>query len=255
MVRLSDEARRLLLEIARCPIARTSLTSGGGDHPCAEIVLSQGAPGLEEHQTPEPWDGDLERAPILFVGSNPPIAPDEDHPTWTWPDDLVVDFHANRFAGGRREWVRDGLYVLRKDGAHDQVWARYWASVRARAAELLDRPAIPGVDYALTAIVRCKSNAEFGVRKAVSACAARHGERTLALAGARVVVYLGKIAADALCAQFGIPRGATVYGPVQVGARRRYVAFLPHPNARKARTFSACCSAEELERLHQFVHG
>lgn len=86
--------RDLLLRIARCPIVAHCLSEAGADHPCAAVVRSQRALHTGPHQTPAPWNGDLERAPLLFVGSNPSIDPDELHPTAEWPDELIVDFFA-----------------------------------------------------------------------------------------------------------------------------------------------------------------
>jgi hypothetical protein len=251
---MSHEALDLLLEIARCPNARYCLLERDRSHPCADIVLNQGSANPDDFQLPAPWDGDLEGAPMLFIGSNPAISYEEDHPTWSWPDEFIADFFSSRFGGGRKEWVKDGLYRLLKDGSHSKQWPRYWASVGQRAAEIMDQGvAVPGVDYAMTAIVRCKSSAELGVKKAWEECANRYLERTLLLSGARLIVCLGSIAAKSVRSMYDIPEGVNTYGPVQIGYSNRLFAFLPHPNARKRRTFFACFAHAELERLRQFI--
>lgn len=72
-----------LVRVARCPNLAACLDDEAPDHPCATIVLNQwqGVPPSERlarwreaHQLPEPWDGHLENAPILFVSSNPSIS-------------------------------------------------------------------------------------------------------------------------------------------------------------------------------------
>jgi uracil-DNA glycosylase len=246
-------ARDLLLEIAHCPVARGCLADPESAHPCARIVLSQGTIDPGEHHLPEPWDGDLAHAPLLFIGSNPSIDADELNPTWTWPDDDVLDFYTHRFDGQRGEWTRDARYPLLKDGTHRRRGVSFWAAVRRRAAELLEREPQPGIDYAMCGVVRCKSKAESGVREALDACAARYLERMLTASGARVIVGLGKIAGDALRRQYSIPEDAHLHGPVMIGRRERVVAFLPHPNARVRRSFAACLTSEELAHLRDLV--
>jgi len=76
----SDATARHLVTIARCPNLAACLDGGVPGHPCAAIVLNQWdgvsreerlGRWREAHQLPEPWDGHLETAPILFVSSNP----------------------------------------------------------------------------------------------------------------------------------------------------------------------------------------
>jgi uracil-DNA glycosylase len=248
-------AHDLLLEIAHCPVARGCLADPESGHPCARIVLSQRTTDIAEHHLPEPWDGDLAHAPLLFIGSNPSIDPAELNPTWTWPDDDVLDFYTHRFDGQRREWARDARYPLLKDGTHRRRGVSFWAAVRQRAAELLDHVPQPGIDYAMCGVVRCKSVAEFGVREALNECAERYLERMLAASGARVIVGLGKIAGDALRRRYSIPGDARLHGPVMIGGRERVFAFLPHPNARVRRSFAACLAPEELSHLREVAQA
>ena len=52
-------------------------------------------------QVPEPWSGNLEHAPILFLSSNPSISTAELYPRWEWPDEEIADFFGRRFGGGQ----------------------------------------------------------------------------------------------------------------------------------------------------------
>jgi hypothetical protein len=221
-----DEAQELLLRIARCPQVQAALR-GDGSQACAEIVAIQKA-GLEDFQLPEPWSGRLATAQLLFLGSNPGYAPDEEYPRWSWSDEEIVDFFENRFGGGRREWVKNGRYTLLRSGEHKERWVRYWAAVRRRAGER-------------------------GVASALGECVPRYLEALVAASGASVVVSLGKVAGRAVRAKWSVPAGVAVHGPVEVVGRPRLFAFLPHPNARGERSFAGCASGEELGRLRRAV--
>jgi hypothetical protein len=260
-----DSTDELLLEIARCPEAVRCLS--GAEHPCRQIVLSQSLPE-EAFLVPEPWSGALETAPILFVSSNPsngappnpelpPVLPPQprgldegSYPRMHWPDADVIELFNHRFSGGRREWIKDGTRELRADGSYGRPVA-FWGAVRARAEELLQRKPIPGVDYALTEVVHCKSQREYGVKGALTTCADRYLKRVLAASGARVIVVLGETARSAVEKELGLPRGVTVSDPLELGEQTRLVAFLPHPNAFKAKTFATVLANEELLLLQQ----
>lgn len=248
---ITQEARNLLLAITRCPVAEATLR-GGRSRARADIVGVQGV-GLEEFQIPEPWSGHLATAPVLFLGSNPGYAVSEEYPRRSWSDEEIVDFFENRFGGGRREWVKAGRYTLLQTGEHKERWVRYWAAVRRRAGELLGRDATPGVDYAISEVVHCKSAHERGVGSALEECVPRYLECLISASGARVVVCLGRVADRAVREKWGIADGVAVHGPVEVGGRPRLFAFLPHPNARGERSFAACVSGEDLGRLRAAV--
>lgn len=178
--RTQKDVEGLLLEIAHCPVVRRCLEQPELVHPCAQIVRSQGAATVADFQVPEPWTGQIATAPILFLSSNPsssrsdpPSDLDEEFPTGSkdaWPDARVVDFFDKRFGDGREAWTRNGLYVLRRDGSFSQHWVRFWASAKARATEALGREAVPGRDFAMTEVVRCKSTGEGGVASAAGHC-------------------------------------------------------------------------------------
>ncbi len=105
MQRIPDDLTTHLLDIARCPNIPLCQGHPGPAHPCARIVSVQsGIPPTARH-LPEPWNGDLARAPLLFVSSNPSIDEDEAYPTASWPEEDVIDFFLHRFGGGRRPWV------------------------------------------------------------------------------------------------------------------------------------------------------
>jgi hypothetical protein len=238
----------LLGEIVNCPNVEKCLRNRDVSHPCREIVTSQKAE-LSSHHVPEPWSGDLAGACMLFLSSNPSIDKGEEYPTRRWSAARVTDFFDNRFGGSTEGWVKDELYPLMRGGSHRKESVRFWAAVRARAAELItDREVRPGIDYAISEVVHCKSTEETGVPSALRECSDRYLRRVIEASGARLVICLGTQAAQETRRMFGVSGDVKVWGPVTVGTKARFIAFLPHPNARQARTFAAYMP-DDLDRL------
>lgn len=243
---------KLLLEIARCSLVQHCIDRPTHDHPCFTIVHSQGSGSVDHHQVPEPWSGHIDHAPILFVASNPSISDQDVFPTGQWSDEDITDFFNNRFGGGKQQWIRDGTKGLGKDGVHLRA-THFWAGVKQRAIELLERDVEPGVDYALTEIVHCKSKSEIGMREAQDFCVSRYLGRILSMSDASIIVVLGKPAREALETELGIPKDRTMHGPAGLWGRERIVTFLPHPNAHQPRTFVKCVPENELRTMRVFL--
>lgn len=254
-----DESLGLMRDIARCP----GVT---GFERCRGIVNVQGInghpPDPTAFQLPEPWSGQLETAPILFVASNPGFAPSEEYPRSDWPDALIFDFFRHRFGGGIRPWVKGYLHPLLAgcDAAgkdlHKHEWVRYWAAVRKQASRLLARPAVPGPDYAMTEVVHCKSAGEKGVADAVRTCSDRYLDRILGLSPARVVVALGAVAAKELRRRAAPESNReALIGPVQVVGATRFVLFLPHPNAYGVKSVERLLSDQERRMIRECLAG
>jgi hypothetical protein len=186
-------------------------------HPCSTIVRSQRSENYQAHQLPEPWSGQLDQAPILFISSNPSLSG-------------------------------------KKDDSYKQA-TMFWAGVKQRAKELLQREPQPGLDYALTEIVHCKSKSEHGVMEARGHCISRYFARVLSASPARVFVVLGSQARNIVQRELEIGNPPNVIGPCEVFGRERIVAFLPHPNARQKRTFQTRFSFEELEKVRSFLQN
>ena len=244
--------RTLLSEIVHCPHAQKCREDIAAENPCRKIVDYQSSLGLEKFQVPEPWSGQIERAPILFLSSNPSIGCDEDYPTWDWSCSEVHDYFNYRFGGGRKQWIIDGTKSLLLDGRYSGS-TQFWASVRQRAIELLQRNVSPGTDYALTEIVHCKSHAEIGVEQSQEQCVKAYLLRVLELARAKVIVVLGVRARQVIQSQFNIPTENSISDSIEIGNRERFFAFLPHPNARSYRSFAKCLQGDELEKLRAFL--
>lgn len=250
----------LLLEIARCPLVAHCL-NGATDHPCATIVHSQGVASPDEFQSPEPWSGHLAAAPLLFLSSNPSIRPNGPHqyPRASWDDASIHAYFESRFGGSPLSSVTNGIYDHLPGGERSRKWTQYWASVRGRAAELLEKPrheVVPGRDYALTEVVRCKSREEIGVESALTTCADQYLEPTLHHAAALIIVVMGAPAERVMRERYQLGWTQRLYGPLTLAQRERYVVFLPHPSGwAGAKTFAATLEPAELQRLQQWLRG
>lgn len=270
MTRSSQEAQQLLLQIARCYVIERCLTDETHESPCRQIVMHQW-PGFSpaerrerwqrEHHVPVPWVGHLEHAPLLFLSSNPGLgskrvlakpaadprpalpvlrgATLEQHaslgrpfeaPKWEWIDEQIVDSYEASF----EVWLDGGTRPLQNEQGDLGKEVPYWGGVRAIAADVLGAGVVAGRDYALTEIVRCKSDDEFGVPKAKLECVPLYLRRTLALSPARVIVVLGREARMEFRTLYGYP-DADVVSPrlVDVEGRERRIVFLSHPSARE----------------------
>ena len=246
----------LLHDITRCPLIQAWFASPQNPNPCAKIIAFQHAvhpENLDQHQVPEPWSGNIQQAPILFLSSNPSIDEKEEYPLWSWSDQWIEDFFINRFSGGRKQWIEDGIRNIKRDDTRKLV--RFWIEVRQRAIELLERDVQPGSDYALTEVVHCKSRKEIGVAEALPECAKRYLQHVVTLSQARVIVVLGKTIRATVKREFKVPESEQVFGPVLIGRCQRHIAFLPHPNARCPRSFKKCIERENLEELRNFLRS
>ena len=269
MTPINDYAE-LATTIARCPLVEKCITDPSSTHSCNEIVTHQwpGVPAEKRrkywqtvHQLPEPWVGHLETAPLLFLSSNPNLASRrpphlppkkaprleglgehtvDQHPSlgrglsapkWEWTDSEIVDrfvsaFHVFMSADGTRPLLDSGLPG---EPIH------YWEAIKRLADHLYGRPTRPGLDYALTEVVRCKSPHEIGVQAAVETCAARYLRPTLALSPAAVICVSGRVARQAIRREYSYPDDRQVSEPMEIEGRKRLVVFVAAP-ASKGRT-------------------
>lgn len=243
----------LLYEITHCSNVDGCYYRNFEGHPCSKIVFVQKNTKFKEFQFPEPWNGDLDKAPLLFISSNPGFSEKEEYPDSSWSNDLIADFFINRFDGKQKMWVQNKLYPLLKDGKYKKNWVRFWASINKMASKLLDKTAIPGIDYAITEVVHCKSKKEIGVKEALKECTGRYLDRILSQSGASVLICLGKIAKNVICSKYSILPSSNTYGPTIIGNKERYLFFVPHPNSRKVHTLDKCISSDYIDTLRQFL--
>ena len=105
----------------------------------------------------------------------------------------------------------------------------YWNAAHDLASSFLGRDAVPGHDYALTEIVRCKSPKELGVASAAAQCVPTYLKDTLALSPAPLVAVLGRHARQVVRKLTGFAEYGPLTPPHHIGGRDRVFAFLGHP--------------------------
>lgn len=255
---LTPDERKLLLSITRCEVLVGYLEGRVSRPACAAIIGAQSVEGAAkpvpygDRQVPEPWTGRLGEARLLFLSSNPSISLVEEYPQGSVSDESIADFFHNRFDGQRAEpWVRDGNKFRMVDGSYSRG-APFWSNVKKRAAEAYGREVEPGIDYALTEVVHCKSKAETGVVDAVDTCVDRYLSGILAVSGARVVIVLGAQAGAIVKRKVILQRMQEWPEVFTQGDRpERLFLFQPHPSAFKEKKLVNTLPGELLE----FVHG
>lgn len=247
-------SKQLLLKIARCP--ELALARNEPTHPCHSVVRAQlrdlKRRGRQAH-LPEPWSGHIANAKIVFVGTNPSVDYDERFPIETWRDEDIVDFFENRFGEGRREWTLNGTEVLHIDGRYART-NRTWTEIINRAAEILGQPAMPGIDYAITQMVRCKSKDARGVPRAQEHCMKHYLLPTLEATPAGVIVVLGKARGPV-----GLRTTGVALGPrsvrVSVGGIYRVLIGLGKPGSNEKRRIPVALprGQADLNRIRRFL--
>jgi len=251
----SERTYEVFRSVARCSNVQICLETPH-PHPCRTIVEYQrrerGVESYADFQVPEPWVGEIDVAPILFVASNPSIG-DDDHASGATPDEEIWESHHLAHGGGQRRYILDGIRTMSSDGTPVKA-VRYWSGALARARELVpDRAVVPGRDYALTEIVHCKSPHEIGVADAADTCADRHMENVMSVAAARVIVAVGAFAHRWFLGT-GVPIPPL---PVEreLGGHTRLIVFTAHfsPSRGGPQSLLKRYAAEHIERLRAAI--
>ncbi|MFJ4030043.1 hypothetical protein ACIPWF_22110 [Paenarthrobacter sp. NPDC089989] len=253
----------LALSFARCEeLSAANDPQHGHEHPCHKIVRSQDS-HAGPFQVPEAWAGNLTKAQVVFLSSNPAISagnPDakwlskrfaEKYPTTEWPDTEIADFMINRFSP-EHVWVSDGRHrkVDESQEMGGPVWGStepYWRWIEKQTNALLGND-IPWYERSvMTEVVHCKSANERGVPEAAQLCSSKHMERILEATPAGLVVVVGGKAAAALRSayptafldkpMFGKRGSSDSPDPKQnifeleIGGHSRLICFIKHPSA------------------------
>ncbi len=194
----------------------------------------------------------ISSAPLLYISSNPSISEDEDYPRMDWPEELIQDFFWNRFGGGIKEWVRDGNQARISDGEYLRS-TPYWSEIKNRSGELLGRSVIPGVDYAITEIVHCKSRNNIGVDDAMEECVSKFFHSVLKVSGARVLISVGKKVERSMKVTFNLDQAARIIGPIWIAGQERFVLFFAAPNSNQPRKVDKVLTHSEIARIRSYL--
>ncbi len=162
----------LLIEISHC--SEVHAAKENKNHPCHRIVSTQNGMLF---QLPEPWNGDLEIASVLFISSNPSIDLSEEYPDESWKDDKICEFHKTRL-----------------NNEHYKKNVRYWTYIKKYASWLFDTTPDDETlsnKICITEIVHCKSTKERGVRQCRFYCTEKWMHEILSQFHGPYVVLLG----------------------------------------------------------------
>ena len=271
MATRKDALRAHCMEVVLCENAQAVLTKplphlSSDQLKCATVARSQllAASKNEEldrklrWQVPEPWNGNLGTAPILFIGQNPSADQDEDYPA-AWHvrgdgvDEKLFQFFQGRFGDGPGEPpIKDGTMVRQRLGGHATKPNKFLAHVGRLAGACLGRQAKAGIDYAITEAVRCKAARPPGMHQATEVCARKHLTKTLQLSQASVLICLGgeaRVALEAVTQTQGLcdrPKHLPVNLPFPLD--RWHVLCLEHSGARGADNNQSIKMAVGLKR-------
>jgi hypothetical protein len=193
------------------------------------VVATQDTSSLDAAHVPEPWNGDIAAAPILFISSNPSFDAKERFPIGLWTDAEIASFFHDRF----EKFIADGVRPERVGGG-PKGNVRFLVEVRAIARKLLGREVVPGEDYVLTEVVHCKSRNNRGVAQAAAMCSTRWLQKVLDASEARVVIVLGVFARQAVAPLLGSD------GRAPVERDGRFYVFLGAQGSNQPRKLSVC---------------
>ena len=196
-----NNARELLVEIARCPNFCAAVTDK--THPCNKIATNKNQP--TERHLPEPWCGDIENAEVLFISSNPSIDPSENFPIASWNDDDIVDFFEKRFYDPN---YKNRFFTVVLKIAN---WILNNINTKPTKEENLKKC------IAITEVVHCKSKGEEGVADACNTCVEKWLRKILNFYNGQYVVVLGK-------------KAKTLIAPYITCLNGKTVIYLDHPS-------------------------
>ena len=249
------ERDELLLAITRCP--ELGKARADSRHPCHCVVCWQDP---DDYHVPEPWQGHIETAPILFISLNPGYGANQVFPTPSWSDEKTIGFFNRRF-DPEAEWTRSrsgNLIDLRvKDANGNEIFRKdsvsHWRHINTYATELLGREPKFGRDIAMTQAVHCKSLGGDVAKPAMRWCTEKWLHPVVEQSAASVFVLLGNDARDACARLWGFDKRRRVHFGVPVPSGNRAVVLLPHPAARNKQGFGSYVKQEELERLRALL--
>ena len=249
------ERNELLLAITRCP--EIERARGDAGHPCHRVVCFQDAAG---YHVPEPWQGHIETAPILFISMNPGYGSNEVFPTPSWSDEKTIDFFERRFdpAAGWTRCRPGNLIDLRLNDTSGRGFFRnrsvpHWRYINTCATEFLGREPVFGRDIAMTMAVHCKSSGGNVAKPAMRKCTLKWLNQTMEHSTASIIVLLGNDARDACARMWGFDKNRRVHFGVNVPGGERAIVLLPHPARRDKQEFGNYVSREELQRLRELL--
>jgi uracil-DNA glycosylase len=253
---MNNEIVEIIKEISFCKFINDYQNNKlSYSHNCYEIINFQKENKIKFFQIPEPFSGEIDKAKILVISSNPSIdtSENEEYPTYEQSENEIIDFFYNRF----KKNVSDGIKWLGRDGYyHPKSGVGFWKGIKGRVKEIyeiLNKVPVPGVDYCLTEIVHCKSFDEIGVANALKSCSS-YFNKILELSPAPLLLIVGKHAENIFLNQYDLNNiyqkiygpELKVSGPVMIGSMERLLYIIPHPASFGPKKISQHLKSPEL---------
>ena len=252
---MDERIKSIIRDIINCPQIGEYYESRKNN--CYEIIDFQKQNKINKFQLPEPFSGEIDKAKILVISSNPAIdtSENEKYPTKTneWKESEILDFFYYRF----NKYIKDGIKSLRYDEKYND-YVRFWSSIKARVNEIYQVKKLkvdPGVNYCLTEIVHCKSQEEKGVDKAINCCS-KYLDRIIQLSPAPLLLIVGKCAENYFLKHYNLTNDEhqknygvelKVCGPKLIGNKERMLYFIQHPNSRELKCIGKYLENPELK--------
>ena len=257
-----DNAIQLLEKIIQCSNINDAFQNIPSK--CKEVVMFQ-EKFLEKHKdklnlenkavfaVPEPWSGDILKARILLISSNPSIST-EDFTENQYPLKLIqnakltssinkldyYDFFTNRF--------QKEIYTSNEEF----LAVPFWRTIEDWYLKLTKNKNSNGLvskvnryrgkDFVITELVHCKSKSEVGVSEAMDTCFDKWFEKIIQLCKAKIIIILGAESRDKILVWL-FPENRDI-----INERGRYIepypklytlfnkklslVFFPHPSAK-----------------------
>lgn len=212
---MTPKEKRIAWEIINCGL----LNAPNPGCVCHSLYDSQHVASIQDFQIPEPWNGDIVNAPILFLGINPGFTSDELYPKtgdpyWTRTPGVLDATKVENFF----ECRFNGVYVTHSNGHKFSIKTisqqfrelkgrTFWGYIKSIADKILNtRTTRPGIDFAITEIVHCKSkNIACISPRCYDMCIKKHFNGILSLAqNLQYIVIVGHQARVRISKHFGI---------------------------------------------------
>jgi len=251
---MDERIKNIIRDIINCPQIGEYYKSTTNN--CYEIIDFQKQKDRNNFQLPEPFSGNIDKAKILVISSNPSIDLKKFHerfPTCQWQENDIIEFFYNRFQNN----IEDGTKVLQEDGTYSRA-VSFYAHLKKRINEIFalnNSTAEPGIDYCLTEIVHCKSQKEKGVGKAINCCS-KYLDRIIQLSPAPLLLIVGKPAKDYIFKHYDLTNNVhkknygpelKVCGPILIENKERMLYFIQHPNSHELRRIGKYLENPELK--------
>ena len=240
---MTTNAKNIAWDIINCGLQNAP----NSNSECNALYISQQCASIADFQIPEPWNGDIENAPILFVGLNPgfldvELYPKLGNPYWLqanggFDEAKVEDFFEHRF-NSRHQYVKYPNRTMIASGGYKLLRGRtFWGYVKSIADKVLNRASTPGTDFAITEIVHCKSrNIRCIHSKCYDKCFDQHFNNILSIAqNLQYIVVLGRPTRDRISKYFGISSASkNQWYKVNLNNKTINIIFVDHNAARGA---------------------